>query len=581
MADTTKSVTISEISDDKKIGGREDWGNKLVVNTGLNPVVNFNFMLRIEGVFDLPCKAVKGIHRENEFDYIQEGGLNDYVHLKRKPISKPFTFQVERYVGVNWVDPMPLGTELTLPVILFVNTHVFPGLQPVRNYVFTGCTVISKDYGELNAEASGLLLETVTIAYREMICLDIPNDAYGSDTWEFDGKKREGKDKKKRKYNSNLYNSEWETSDTYSSVKMMEERAAATKWSPKDGKKPKNAKVASKELTTADMEKKAEENKWTPKKDETGHLETKHGRDYESYVSDYNEAIQQELAAATTPEEKKKIEAKKIAMGASTNRLWPEQSSAKTEEMKDSELRKYEHSSVARKNNSAKVIKGELTETEMEQKAEEKKWTPKKDKSGHLETKYGRDYEQYVTDHNKAIQKEMEAAKTTEEKKAAREKEIAMGAAASRLWPEQASARTDEMKTPKARKYQHSSTPKKYNSAKHAEKELSREEMEEAAKRYKHSSTPKKYEAAKYHKDELSRKEMEEASKQYQHSTQPNKYEAAKHNEKEMNRADMEKKAALWPQKNSAQTEVMKTSEPRLWPKKKSARQITDFLKKH
>lgn len=569
MADSTNSTTISKIPENQKIGGREDWGNKLVVNTGTNPVVNFNFMLRVEGLFDLPCKSVKGIHRENEFDYIQEGGLNDYVHLKRKPISKPFTFQVERYVGVNWVDPLPLGTELTLPVILFVNTHVFPGLEPVRNYVFTGCTVISKDYGELNAEASGLLIETVTIAYREMVCLDIPNDTYGSDTWEFDGKKRDGKDKKKRKYNSNLYNAEWETSDAYSSVKMMEERAAATKWSPKDGTKSKNAKVASKELTTADMEKKAEENKWTPKKDETGHLETKHGRDYEHYVTNYNTQIQEEIKAAKTPEEKKSAEAKKIAMGISANRLWPDQASANTntmvtpepriwpeqasanrKEMKTPEARKYEHSDAARKNNSAKVTKGELTAAQMSQKAEKDKWTPKKDTNGHLETRHGRDYEQYVADYNKEIQNEIEAAKTPEEKKAAEGKKIAMGAAASRLWPEQSSANKTEMKTPESRKYQHSSTPKQYNSAKHPQ-------------------------------EELSRKEMEEGAKQYQHSGTPNQYEAAKHNEKEMNRADMEKKAALWPNKNSAQIEEMKTPEPRLWPKKKSARQITDFLKKH
>ena len=203
-------VTISQLGDDVSIGGRSDWGNKLVVNTGTNPVVNFSFMLRVEGVFDLPCKSVNGIHRENEFDYIQEGGLNDYVHLKRKAITKPFTFQVERYVGVNWVDPLPLGTELVLPVILFVNKDCFPDFKPVRNYVFTGCTVISKDYGELNAEVSGLLIETVTIAYREMVCLDIPMDAFETDNvWKFDGKKREGSGP--RNYNSNLFNKDWET----------------------------------------------------------------------------------------------------------------------------------------------------------------------------------------------------------------------------------------------------------------------------------------------------------------------------------------------------------------------------------
>ena len=529
MADSTNRTTISEIPADQQIGGRNDWGNKLVVNTGLNPVVNFNFMLRVEGVFDLPCKSVKGIHRENEFDYIQEGGLNDYVHLKRKPISKPFTFQVERYVGVNWVDPLPLGTELTLPVILFVNTHVFPGLQPVRNYVFTGCTVISKDYGELNAEVSGLLVETVTIAYREMVCLDIPNDAYGEDTWEFDGKNREGKDKKKRKYNSNLYNTEWETSDAYSSVKKMEERAAATKWDIKSDKKPKNAKFSKEELTTAQMEEKAaryehsevarnnssakvldgeltatqleekaEKEKWTPKKDESGHLETKHGRDYEQYATDYNKEIQKEIESAQTEEEKKAAEGKKIALNGNQPRKYEhsdiarQNSSAKvkeelTAEEMEEKAKKYEHSDVARQNSSAKV-KEELTAAQMEAKAEQEKWTPKKDASGHLETKHGRDYEQYATDHNKEIQKEIDAAQTPEEKQEAEGKKIAMGAAANRLWPAQSSANTKEMKTPEA---------------------------------------------------------------------------------------------TLWPPKNSAHTEKMKTPEPRLWPKTKSARQITEFLKKH
>ena len=142
--------------------------------TRLNPVTNFSFILRVEGVFDLPCKSIKGIKRENEFDYIQEGGVNDYVHIKRKPISKPFTFQVERYVGVDYFDPLTLGTELTLPVILFVNNTVSSTVSPVRTYAFTGCTVIARDYGDLNAEVSGLLVETITIAYKEMVCVDVP-----------------------------------------------------------------------------------------------------------------------------------------------------------------------------------------------------------------------------------------------------------------------------------------------------------------------------------------------------------------------------------------------------------------------
>ena len=60
------------------------------------PLEGFSFVLRVEGIFDLPCRAIKNLRRENEFDYIQEGGVNDYVHIKRKAISKPFSALVHR-----------------------------------------------------------------------------------------------------------------------------------------------------------------------------------------------------------------------------------------------------------------------------------------------------------------------------------------------------------------------------------------------------------------------------------------------------------------------------------------------------
>ena len=258
-------------------------------------------------------------------------------------------------------------------------------------------------------------------------------------------------------------------------------------------------------------------------------MEVKHGRDYEQYATDYNKEIQKEIESAQTEEEKKAAEGKKIAMNGSQPRKYEhseaarKNSSAKvkeelTAEEMEEKAKKYEHSDVARQNSSAKV-KEELTAAQMEAKAEQEKWTPKKDASGHLETKHGRDYEQYATDHNKEIQKEIDAAQTPEEKQEAEGKKIAMGAAANRLWPAQSSANTEEMITPEARQYQHSSTP--------------------------------------------------------------GQYEAARHNQKEISRADMESKAAVWPPQNSAHTEKMKTPEPRLWPKVKSARQITEFLKKH
>lgn len=194
-------------------------GNILVRNYGNNPAVNFNFMLRVEGVFDLPCRSVHVFQKENEYELIQEGGLNDYVHMRRKPISKPFTFQVERYVGTDILDPLANGTDLALPVILMVNRYrIYGDFLPIRMYVFTGCTVMSKEYGELNAEKGGLLVETTTIAYRELMCVDnVAGSFLMEEPWKFDGTSKKGNG-----------NQSANRSRDEKSVAQMEERAK--KW---------------------------------------------------------------------------------------------------------------------------------------------------------------------------------------------------------------------------------------------------------------------------------------------------------------------------------------------------------------
>ncbi|MBO5153033.1 MAG: hypothetical protein J6C00_01595 [Eubacterium sp.] len=177
------------MTDGVGFGSGLDWD--MTSNQGLTPLVNYNFNLQVEGIYNLPCKSVRVFQRENEYEILQEGGLNDYVHMLRKPISKPFTFQVERYVGIDMLDPLALGTDLALPVILMVSRYQGEGENGVldlsdsmqRMYTFTGCTVMAKEYGELNAERSGLLVETTTIAYREMLCIDNPSTLSKRKTW--------------------------------------------------------------------------------------------------------------------------------------------------------------------------------------------------------------------------------------------------------------------------------------------------------------------------------------------------------------------------------------------------------------
>ncbi len=183
-----KYIVIDEKTGETKIKSMDDAYDSiegtLLGNTDFdaiyNPITSFNFVLEVEGVYFLPIKTVRAFTKENEYEYIREGGVNDYVHLKRKPISKPFTFQIERYVGTErFLDPLANGCELILPLLLYVYRHrsrqgitASAPAWPARIYTFTGCTVMSKEYGELNAEKSGLILETTTISYRELIVIN-------------------------------------------------------------------------------------------------------------------------------------------------------------------------------------------------------------------------------------------------------------------------------------------------------------------------------------------------------------------------------------------------------------------------
>lgn len=229
-----------------------------------NPLTNFNFVLEVEALYFLALKSVKAFNKENEFEYIREGGVNDYIHLKRKPISKPFTFQVERYVGTDrFLDPLALGTELVLPLALYVYRHkaqqgwsagAWADKMPGRIFLFTGCTVMSKDYGELDAERSGLLTETTTIAYRELIAITNPFDNSEKPEWTFKDGKDEATGFYKTKYAAFAKNDfpgssfEFKYGQYEDGTKKLVRKSYegdkdhAEPWSGKDGAKVKRAK---------------------------------------------------------------------------------------------------------------------------------------------------------------------------------------------------------------------------------------------------------------------------------------------------------------------------------------------------
>ena len=137
----------------------------------VDPLVGVNFILRIEAVIDLPLKKVHGFQEEFEYEMIQQGGVNEFVEIKQKPISKVKTFEIEYYVSKNFVDILLLGTKFTIPMLLMISKEPgnFAMSKLSRLYTFTGCTVVSRSYGELDAERAGLVVETATIAYERML----------------------------------------------------------------------------------------------------------------------------------------------------------------------------------------------------------------------------------------------------------------------------------------------------------------------------------------------------------------------------------------------------------------------------
>ena len=166
----------------------DDYWDGLDVLYKSDVIGNFQFSMTVELVYDIPLRAVRNINKQNEYEHIHEGGLNDYVHMRRKPISQPFTFEVERYLTTSWTDPLSNGTELTLPVILWLDkwandwcTNISEPDPSKRKYkhdsqsgklfIFTGVIVMGKRYGEFNAEKPEVATEIITLGYNNLYVL--------------------------------------------------------------------------------------------------------------------------------------------------------------------------------------------------------------------------------------------------------------------------------------------------------------------------------------------------------------------------------------------------------------------------
>lgn len=308
---------------------------------GKEPIIQMNFILRVDAVYDLPCKSVKNLQEEDEYEYIQEGGLNDYVHMRKKPSSKPSTFQVERYIGTGYFDPLPQGIQLKLPLFLYVSKYGGIFEKPKLTFAFTGCTVIGKSYSELNAEQSGLMIETTTIAYQQMKLTEtIEEEAVKK--WGFSGNSMKGNGKTSAQVNqaevrkAKMPSRKWNPSQSKKSV--GKEEKSKKKWSFSGASMKGNGKTSARVNETEVRKAAMPSRKWkqsglkksslrkeneTNKKRNLGKVKSVKVSSSKWSMRDYVQSGANQGRARKNPGELSKSQAEK------NRRIWPEQRSAR------------------------------------------------------------------------------------------------------------------------------------------------------------------------------------------------------------------------------------------------------------
>lgn len=127
---------------------------------------NMNFQLVVEE-HALECRSINTFTQEIEYEVIAEGGCSDTVHIRKKPLAKPFTFQVERYVQAGHQDVLEIGSFFER-LILEISARPGDFSAPQVSFIFYGCLVSGKSYNGMNAEKSDLLVETTTIVYEQL-----------------------------------------------------------------------------------------------------------------------------------------------------------------------------------------------------------------------------------------------------------------------------------------------------------------------------------------------------------------------------------------------------------------------------
>lgn len=154
-----------------------------ITNTGISEnVMNFRFVVWLESQF-LAFQSVSGISQKIEYEYITEGGNNDFPRALRKPISSPQQLVFKRGYRINKLGPSALWSgfgdsrksaalekENSIGMIFVLDRS--GSIQSMYSFITMG--MVSWELDELNAQKPQTLIETFTVNHRGITNVPVP-----------------------------------------------------------------------------------------------------------------------------------------------------------------------------------------------------------------------------------------------------------------------------------------------------------------------------------------------------------------------------------------------------------------------
>lgn len=129
------------------------------------PVIGNKFTVAI-GPINISFAKIRNISKEIQIDVLQEGGVNDYVHVLQKPYTTPHKLIFEKGISdegiLSKLTPLLVGKKLPFSGIITVKNSKG---ETTGSYSFAEPIILKWSIGDLDALDNKVLIESLEVAH--------------------------------------------------------------------------------------------------------------------------------------------------------------------------------------------------------------------------------------------------------------------------------------------------------------------------------------------------------------------------------------------------------------------------------